>query len=142
MVFNRIALMAYLGGTTLLVDSYDRAINYYVGKLGFTLIEDTSMAEDKRWVVIAPEIGNGATLLIAKAVNETQRAAIGNQTGGRVTYFLYTRNFDEDYLRFKELGVQFVGQPRLEEYGKVVVFTDLYGNKWDFIERLQPALSE
>jgi len=126
--------MAYLGRTTLVVDSYDRAISYYVDTLGFTLIEDTPMGDGKRWVVIAPEIGIGATLLIAQAVNDQQRSAIGNQTGGRVAFFLYTKDFDGDFHHFKEKGVQFIGEPRLEEYGKVIVFVDLYGNKWDFIE--------
>jgi catechol 2,3-dioxygenase-like lactoylglutathione lyase family enzyme len=126
--------MAYLGRTTLVVDSYDRAISYYVDTLGFTLIEDTPMGDGKRWVVIAPEIGAGATLLIAQAVNDQQRSAIGNQTGGRVAFFLYTQDFDGDFQRLKEKGVQFIGEPRLEEYGKVIVFVDLYGNKWDFIE--------
>ena len=134
--------MSYLGGATLVVDDYDRAISYFVDTLGFKLIEDTQMGDGKRWVVIAPEIGKGATLLLAKATNDSQRAAIGNQTGGRVSYFLYTQNFDQDYLRFSNKGVQFLAQPRMEEYGKVVVFTDLYGNKWDFIEKPSEAISE
>lgn len=126
--------MAYLGRSTLVVDSYDRAIKYYVDTLGFALLEDTPMGDGKRWVVIAPEIGAGATLLIAQAVNDLQRSAIGNQTGGRVAFFLYTKDFDGDFQRLKENGVQFIGEPRAEEYGKVIVFVDLYGNKWDFIE--------
>ena len=127
--------MATLGGVTLVVDDYDRAIAYFCDTLGFSLIEDTPMAVGKRWVVIAPSKNEGASLLIAKATTETQMASVGNQTGGRVAFFLYTNSFDEDYSRMKTRGVDFIGDPRLESYGKVVVFTDIFGNKWDFIGR-------
>jgi len=124
--------MAILGMITLLVDDYDEAIHYYTNVLGFTLVEDSPLSETKRWVVVSP--GEGAQLLLAKATTEAQIAAVGNQTGGRVSFFLYTENFDRDYARFSEHNVAFTESPRLETYGKVVVFADRYGNKWDFIE--------
>ena len=124
--------MANLGMITLLVDDYDQAIDYYTNVLGFTLVEDTPLSDIKRWVVVSP--GEGAHLLLAKATNEAQKAAIGNQNGGRVSFFLYTNNFDRDYERFSEHKVAFTESPRRETFGKVVVFVDKYGNKWDFIE--------
>ena len=127
--------MGNLGMITVVVDNYDDAIDYYTNVLGFTLIEDTPQSETKRWVVVSP--GEGAHLLLAQAVNDEQRAAIGNQTGGRVAFFLYTDDFDRDYARFAEHDVAFTESPRLEDFGKVVVFADKYGNKWDFIERAQ-----
>jgi catechol 2,3-dioxygenase-like lactoylglutathione lyase family enzyme len=117
------------------VDDYDSAIEYYTTALGFTLIEDTKMSETKRWVVVAPDANQGAALLLAKAASPEQIAAIGNQTGGRVMFFLYTDDFDRDYDRMAEHNVAFTEEPRQEEFGKVVVFADKYGNKWDFIER-------
>lgn len=127
--------MSYLGMITVVVDDYDSAIEYYTTALGFTLVEDTKMSETKRWVVVAPNKEQGAALLLAKAASPEQIAAIGNQTGGRVMFFLYTDDFDRDYARMAEHNVAFTEQPRLEEFGKVVVFADKYGNKWDFIER-------
>ena len=126
--------MSHLGMITIVVDNYDEAIEYYTTALGFTLIEDTKMSETKRWVVIAPDTNSGAQLLIAEATTDEQRAAIGNQTGGRVGFFLYTDNFDRDYARMQEHHVAFTEEPRHEEFGKVIVFADKYGNKWDFIE--------
>ena len=125
--------MANLGMITLLVDDYDEAIDYYTNVLGFTLVEDTPLSETKRWVVVSP--GEGAHLLLAQASNEAQKAAIGNQTGGRVSFFLYTDNFDREYKRFSEHKVAFTESPRRETFGKVDVFADKYGNKWDFIEK-------
>ena len=127
--------MANLGMITLVVDNYDDAIEYYTTALGFTLIEDTKMSETKRWVVIAPDESAGARLLLAEATTDAQRDAIGNQTGGRVGFFLYTDDFDRDYARMLENNVAFTEEPRHEEFGKVIVFADKYGNKWDFIER-------
>ena len=127
--------MANLGMITLVVDNYDEAIEYYTTALGFSLIEDTKMSETKRWVVIAPDESTGARLLLAEATTDAQRDAIGNQTGGRVGFFLYTDNFDRDYARMLEHNVAFTEEPRHEEFGKVIVFADKYGNKWDFIER-------
>jgi catechol 2,3-dioxygenase-like lactoylglutathione lyase family enzyme len=120
---------------TVVVDDYNTAIDYYTTALGFTLIEDTKMSETKRWVVVAPDPNHGAALLLAQAASPEQSAAIGNQSGGRVMFFLYTDNFGRDYARMAEHNVSFTEKPRLEEFGKVVVFTDKYGNKWDFIER-------
>ena len=127
--------MSHLGMITIVVDNYDEAIEYYTTALGFTLIEDTKMSETKRWVVIAPDTNSGAQLLIAEATTDEQRASIGNQTGGRVGFFLYTDDFDRNYARMQEHHVAFTEEPRHEVFGKVVVFADKYGNKWDFIER-------
>ena len=127
--------MSHLGMITVVVDNYDSAIDYYTTALGFTLVEDSKMSETKRWVVVAPDANQGAALLLAQAATPEQRAAIGNQSGGRVMFFLYTDNFDRDYARMAEHNVAFTEEPRYEEYGKVVVFADKYGNKWDFIER-------
>ena len=118
--------------TTIVVDGYDRAIDYYTNILGFTLTEDTVLSPDKRWVTVRPGT-QGASILLAKAATGEQSSRIGNQTGGRVGFFLHTDTFDADYARMKAAGVVFIDQPRTEEYGKVIVFVDLYGNKWDFI---------
>lgn len=120
---------------TLVVDDYDKAISFYVSVLGFELVEDTYVAkQDKRWVVVRPK-GEGSTgLLLAKAANEAQRAAIGNQTGGRVGFFLYSDDFERDYQLYKSRGVEFLETPRTESYGTVVVFTDPSGNTWDLLE--------
>jgi catechol 2,3-dioxygenase-like lactoylglutathione lyase family enzyme len=125
---QRIALM------TLVVDDYDAAISWYTGKLGFALVEDTALEDGKRWVVVAPRGAAGGGLLLAKAVNERQRQAVGSQAGGRVFLFLHTDDFRRDYAAYKERGVTFVEDPRQEPYGTVAVFTDLYGNRWDLIE--------
>ena len=117
----------------IVVDDYDPAISHYVNDLGFTLIEDKVMTPEKRWVVVAPS-NEGARILLAKAANDEQRLAIGNSTGGRVGFFMYTTNFDETYENYKARGIEFVEQPRQEIYGQVVVFKDRYGNKWDLIE--------
>ena len=122
-----------IGLITLVVDDYDEAISYFTGKLGFALVDDTALGGGKRWVVVAPrEAGTG--LLLAKAVNERQKQAVGAQTGGRVFLFLHTDDFRRDYAAYKERGVTFVEEPRQEPYGTVAVFTDLYGNRWDLIE--------
>ncbi len=119
----------------IVVDDYDLAIAHYVNELGFTLIEDKVMSPEKRWVVVAPS-KEGARILLAKAANEQQKAAIGNSTGGRVGFFLYTTNFAETYQSYKSKGVEFLETPRQEKYGQVVVFKDRYGNKWDLIESI------
>ena len=118
--------------TTIVVDEYDRAIDYYTNTLGFTLTEDTVLSPEKRWVTVRPGT-NGASILLALATTQEQASRIGNQTGGRVGFFLHTDTFDADYARMKAAGVLFIDLPRTEEYGKVIVFLDLYGNKWDFI---------
>ena len=127
--------MSHLGMITVVVDNYDSAIDYYTTALGFTLIEDTKMSDVKRWVVVAPDANQGASLLLAQAASPEQTAAIGNQSGGRVMFFFYTDNFDRDYAHMTKHNVAFTEEPRLEEFGKVVVFAYKYGNKWDFIER-------
>ena len=125
-----------LGMITIVVDDYDRAISHYVDDLGFTLIEDTALDAEKRWVIVAPG-KSGGKILLAKANNSEQVAAIGRSTGGRVGFFLYTTNFDDIYKIYLSRGVEFVEKPRQESFGLVVVFKDLYGNKWDLIERLE-----
>ena len=126
----------HIAAVTLLVPDYDKAIAYYVGMLGFELIEDTALSPTKRWVVVAPP-GNGETgLLLARADSPDQRQAIGNQTGGRVFLILKTDDFERDFARFKQAGIEFLEDPRAEAYGKVVVFRDAFGNKWDLIEPL------
>jgi len=122
-----------LGMIAIVIDEYDAAINHFVNDLGFTLIEDTELSPEKRWVVIAPS-PTGAQILLAKASNDHQRAAIGNSTGGRVGFFLYTDNFTETYERYLAKGIEFTEKPRSESFGQVVVFKDRYGNKWDLIE--------
>jgi catechol 2,3-dioxygenase-like lactoylglutathione lyase family enzyme len=118
----------------LVVRDYDEAIAYYTGVLDFELIEDTRLSETKRWVVVAPPGGRGARVLLAKAANERQSARIGDQAGGRVFLFLETDDFGATYARYVAAGVAFIETPRAEAYGKVVVFEDVYGNKWDLVE--------
>lgn len=117
----------------LLVDDYDKALSYYVGKLGFKKTEDTKLSNSKRWVTVIPP-GSANGLLLARAANERQLHAIGNQSGGRVFLFLETDDFERDHERYVRNGVKFVESPRDETYGKVAVFEDLYGNRWDLIE--------
>ncbi len=123
---------------SVLVRDYDEAIVFYTQKLGFVLLEDTALSETKRWVRIKPDGSQGGcSILLAKAVNAEQILAIGNQTGGRVFLFLHTDNIDRDYINYKSKGVEFIGEPRSENYGKVVVFRDIYGNLWDLIEPIK-----
>ena len=118
----------------LVVDDYDTAIEFYTKKLDFELIEDTSLSADKRWVLVAPPGARECALLLAKAANEQQAASVGNQTGGRVFLFLYTDDFKRDYEKMKSRGIHFVVEAHDADHGKVAVFEDLYGNKWDMIE--------
>ena len=127
--------MNTLGMIAIVVDEYDSAISHYVNDLNFTLIEDTVLSAEKRWVVVAPSL-EGARILLAKAANDQQRAAIGNSTGGRVGFFLYTKDFLNTYESYRLRGVEFVEAPRQETFGQVVVFRDKYGNKWDLIEEI------
>jgi catechol 2,3-dioxygenase-like lactoylglutathione lyase family enzyme len=123
-----------IAAIAIIVDDYDRAIDYYTKVLGFTLLEDIPEGQDKRWVMVAPP-GDGRTnLLLSKASTEEQRAHIGNQTGGRVFLFLHTDDFQRDYAALKARGVEFLEASRKERYGTVAVFRDLYGNKWDLIQ--------
>jgi len=125
-----------IGQVALLVREYDEAIDFYVRKLGFTLIEDTFIAEqDKRWVIVAPPGSNESRLLLARAVGMEQSSRIGNQSGGRVFLFLFTDDFWRDFHSYKAKGVIFVREPKEESYGTVAVFEDLYGNLWDLLQR-------
>lgn len=119
----------------LVVADYDDAIEFYTQKLSFTLVEDTVMGDGKRWVMVKPQNTTGTNLLLAKAKNDEQLAAVGNQAGGRVMLFLNTNDFWRDYEKMKANGVNFLEQPREESYATVAVFEDLYGNKWDLLER-------
>ncbi len=121
----------------LVVADYDDAIGFYRDKLGFSLLEDTPLGGQKRWVVVAPPGGRGARLLLAQADGQEQQNVIGRQAGGRVMLFLETEDFAGDYERMKAAGVSFIEAPRHEAYGSVVVFEDLYGNRWDLIEPAQ-----
>jgi len=119
----------------LVVRDYDEAIDFYTKKLHFTLVEDTYQPEqDKRWVLVAPPGSTGTTLLLAQASKPEQEAFIGNQTGGRVFLFLQTDDFWRDYNEMISLGIHFTRKPKVEPYGTVAVFEDLYGNLWDLIE--------
>lgn len=119
--------------TTLVVADYDEAIAWYTGKLGFTLLDDIDQGY-KRWVVVGPGDGGAAALLLARASNDEQRARIGNQTGGRVGFFLETDDFRRDHAAMSARGVEFLEAPREEAYATVAVFRDLYGNTWDLLE--------
>jgi catechol 2,3-dioxygenase-like lactoylglutathione lyase family enzyme len=124
-----------IGLITLVVEEYESAIDFYVNKLGFKLIEDTPIPEQaKRWVVVAPKGSTGTQLLLARAVGEQQSSRVGNQTGGRVSMFLYTDDFWRDYEAYQSRGIVFVRPPKKERYGTVAVFQDLYGNLWDLIQ--------
>jgi catechol 2,3-dioxygenase-like lactoylglutathione lyase family enzyme len=118
----------------LLVCDYDEAIAFFTDALRFSLIEDTRLTADKRWVVVAPSASQGASLLLARAATAEQLAHVGNQTGGRVFLFLHTSDIWSDYRHMQSRAVRFIGEPRHEDYGLVVVFLDLYGNKWDLIQ--------
>ena len=123
-----------LAQIAIVVNDYDEAIDFYTNKLHFDLIEDTSLSETKRWVLVRPKGSNECCLLLAKAANEQQRSRVGDQTGGRVFLFLHTDNFDRDYQDMRSKGIEFVREPVVETWGKVAVFKGLYGNLWDFIE--------
>src|SRR5204863_3052873 len=116
------------------VNDYDEAIQFYTEKLNFTLVEDTTLSETKRWVIVSPKGINSCTLLLAKAANDEQKSRVGNQTGGRVFLFLYTDDFWRDYNSMLTNNIHFVRPPAEEIYGIVAVFEDLYGNLWDLIE--------
>lgn len=126
-------MTARIGLVTLVVRDYDEAIAWYVDAAGFTLVEDADQGS-KRWVTVAPS-GGGPLLLLARATTPEQEARIGDQTGGRVGFFLHTDAFDADHARMKAAGVRFLEDPRREAYGSVAVFEDLYGNKWDLLEQ-------
>jgi catechol 2,3-dioxygenase-like lactoylglutathione lyase family enzyme len=127
----------HLALIALVIPDYDEAIEYYTKTLGFTLVEDEPREPGKRWVVVAPSDARGAKIVLARAVNGEQLSRVGNQTGGRVFLFLHTDDFDGDYRGYRDAGVVFTETPRNEPYGRVVVFRDRYGNKWDLIERVR-----
>lgn len=122
---------------TIVVDDYDKAIEFYTNKLNFVLLEDTFINQDKRWVKIAPNKSSEFSLLLAKASNEIQKTRIGNQTGGRVFLFLNTTDFEKDYKNLLINNVKIIREPIIESYGKVLVFEDCFGNLWDLIEPIQ-----
>lgn len=132
--------MSHLGLVSIVVDEYDRAIQHYVQDLGFTLVDDIDQGDGKRWVVVSPpgverEL-TGTKILLARAEGPEQQARIGDQTGGRVGFFLHTDDFDMDHTVLSQRGVGFEEEPRNEAYGRVAVFRDLYGNRWDLIETI------
>jgi catechol 2,3-dioxygenase-like lactoylglutathione lyase family enzyme len=128
-----------LATVSIVVRDYDEAIHFFTQSLGFELVEDSLSKDregrDKRWVVVAPPGSHGTNLLLAKASNEEESSRIGNQTGGRVFLFLHTDDFWRDYRAMLGRGVKFVREPQEQEYGTVAVFEDLYGNKWDLLQR-------
>lgn len=117
----------------LVVADYDEAIAWYTKKLGFTLVEDTVLSDVKRWVLVQPSGEGSCQLLLAKAATDEQKSRVGNQTGGRVFLFLHTDDFERDHANLIAQGITIVRGPSEEEYGKVLVFADLYGNLWDLI---------
>ncbi|NXY95176.1 VOC family protein [Streptomyces sp. BR123] len=129
-------MSAHIALTALLVHDYDEAVDFYTRALGFTLVEDTPRPDGSRWVVVRPGGAAESALLLARAKDEAQRARVGDQTGGRVGFFLHTDDFARDHARMTAAGVRFLEEPRHEAYGSVAVFEDLYGNRWDL---LQPA---
>ena len=132
--------MSHLGLVTIVVDDYDRARRHYVQDLGFTLMSDLDQG-DKRWVVVAPpgteRLPHATHLLLARADDPAQQARVGDQTGHRVSFFLHTDDFDMDHITLTQRGITFEEEPRDEPYGRVAVFRDLYGNRWDLIETLK-----
>ena len=125
----------HVGLTAVVVKDYDEAIEFYTTMLGFSLIEDSFQPEqNKRWVVVSPPGATESGVLLARAVGNEQLSRVGNQTGGRVFLFLYTDDFWRDYRAYTERGVEFVREPKTEDYGTVAVFRDLYGNLWDLVE--------
>jgi catechol 2,3-dioxygenase-like lactoylglutathione lyase family enzyme len=120
--------------TALLVNEYEEAKEFYCGKLGFKLVEDTLLPTGKRWVRLRAPGEKGSEILLSRAVDEKQRASVGNQTGGRVLFFLHTDNFSADYESFRSKGIEFTEGPWDDTYGRVAVFKDLYGNRIDLIE--------
>tara|TARA_R110000764_G_scaffold190379_1_gene275672 strand:- start:96 stop:503 length:408 start_codon:yes stop_codon:yes gene_type:complete len=126
----------------LVVDNYDKAIEFYTKKLDFLLIEDTDLGKGKRWVIVAPQGSKECALVLAKSDGEEQASRVGNQTGGRVFLFLYTDDFWRDYYKMVERGIKFIREPEKMPYGMVAVFKDLYGNMWDILEPNNTNTSE
>ena len=131
----------FVGLTAVVVKEYDEAIDFYTKVLDFNLIDDSYVPEqDKRWVVVAPPGNTGSQILLARAVGDEQLSRVGNQTGGRVFLFLYTDDFWRDYQTYVDRGVEFVREPKTEDYGIVAVFRDLYGNLWDLVQPSSSAI--
>jgi catechol 2,3-dioxygenase-like lactoylglutathione lyase family enzyme len=127
-----------IASVTLVVRNYDEAISFFTQSLNFELIEDTPLGGGKRWISIRPRGGQGTSLLLAQEATPEQASHVGNQTGGRVTFFLHTDDFWRDFREMQRQGIEFLERPREESYGTVAVFVDLYGNKWDLLE-LRPV---
>jgi catechol 2,3-dioxygenase-like lactoylglutathione lyase family enzyme len=125
----------HIGYVALLVRDYDEAISYYTERLGFEIVEDSDLGDEKRWVLIAPPGSTETRLLLARAASDREVSHIGNQAGGRVFLFLHTDDFQRDYKAFRARGVAFREMPREEPYGTVAVFDDIYGNRWDLLQR-------
>jgi uncharacterized glyoxalase superfamily protein PhnB len=129
-----------LAYASLLIDDYDNALEYFTQVLGFEVVQNEQLTNEKRWIVVAPSAEGGA-LLLAKASTTEQRDLVGKQGGGRVWLFLHTDDFDRDYARMQEYGVRFEETPRSEPYGKVAVFADRWGNRWDLVESREVRVS-
>ena len=127
-------MIQHIAAFALVVRDYDEAIDYYTRVLGFDLVEDSPLANGKRWVRVAPRGARETSVLLAKATTDRQGEHIGDQTGGRVGYFLHTDDFHRDHAAMSARGVAFVEPPREEPYGRVAVFEDLYGNRWDLVQ--------
>lgn len=127
-----------IGAISLVVRNYDEAIEWFTRCLRFELIEDSDRGGGKRWVLVAPTRGEGSALLLAQAASAEQTAHIGDQTGGRVFLFLHTDDFEGDYRHMQMQGVKFIETPRHEDYGSVVVFKDICGNRWDLLQLRKP----
>jgi catechol 2,3-dioxygenase-like lactoylglutathione lyase family enzyme len=123
-----------IGYVTVLVNEYDEAVTFYTERLGFQILEDTDLGDGKRWILIAPSVSSESCLLLAKASSSSQKEFVGNQTGGRIFLFLHTDDFWRDYKKMVSKGIVFKEIPRIESYGTVAVFEDLYGNKWDLLQ--------
>ncbi|MFE4260678.1 VOC family protein [Streptomyces sp. NPDC056883] len=131
-------MSSHLALTALVVHDYDEAIDFYTRALGFDLAEDTPRPDGSRWVVVRPPGATESALLLARAKDDAQRSRVGDQTGGRVGFFLYTDDFAADHARMTAEGVRFLEEPRHEAYGSVAVFQDLYGNRWDLLQPTRP----
>ncbi|MFD7631544.1 VOC family protein [Streptomyces sp. NPDC059851] len=132
-------MSAHIALSALLVRDYDEAVDFYTRALGFTLVEDTPRPDGSRWVVVRPPGATESGLLLARAKDEDQRARVGDQTGGRVGFFLHTDDFARDHALMTAQGVRFLEEPRHEPYGSVAVFEDLYGNRWDLLQPTREA---
>ena len=126
-------MTTHIHAFTIVVPDYDAGLAFYAGVMGFTVTSDHELGGGKRWILVQPP-GGGAQVLLAKASGGEQDAAIGNQTGGRVGFFLYSDNFDSDYRAMVTAGVTFEEEPRTETYGKVAVWSDPFGNRWDLLQ--------